>query len=93
MGSMIQQDVAEAIIGHEAYLTEVYRKHSEDDLAGFYKQAEPALLVFHAGEEVAALRKEVQNRDAQLQGLVNGLASDNLELREQNRQLSRLCNC
>jgi integrase len=87
MGSVIQQDVAEALIGHEAFLTEVYRRHSEEDLAEFYKEAEPALLIFHAAEEVSNLRKEVRERDKQLQQLVNGLAKDNLETRDQNRGL------
>ncbi len=89
MGSVIQQDVAEALIGHEAYLTEVYRRHSVEDLAKYYREAEPALLVFHAAEEISNLRKEVRKRDEQLQQLVNGLAKDNLEAREQNRELMR----
>lgn len=78
MGSMIPIDVAEALMRHEGYLTEVYRKYSEKELADFYKRGEPALLVFTEASEVQKLRLEIEERNKQLQNLVNGLTARNL---------------
>jgi uncharacterized protein YaaQ len=72
---------------HEGYLTEVYRRYSQEDLAKFYKQGEPTLLIFTEAEEVGRLRVEIEERNKQLQTLVNGLATENLELKS---RLSRV---
>ena len=81
MGTVIPVDVAEALMGHEQYLTEVYRRYTAEDLAKFYLQGEPALLVFTEAEEVGKLRAEVEEGKKQLQTLVNGLTAENLELK------------
>lgn len=81
MGTIIPVDVAEALMGHEEYLTEVYRRYSMEDLARFYLQGEPALLVFTEAEEVSRLRVEVEERNKQLQTLMNGLVTENLNLK------------
>jgi len=81
LGAVIPVDVVEALMGHEGYLTEVYRRYSMDDLAKFYKQGESALLIFTEAEEVGKLRAEVEDRNRQLQTLVNGLTAENLELK------------
>lgn len=81
LGSIIPVDVVEALMGHEAYLTEVYRRYSQEDLAKFYLQGEPALSIFTEAEEVSKLRVEVEEKSKQLQTLVNGLSTENLELR------------
>lgn len=81
LATVISVDVVEALMGHEGYLTEVYRKFSLEDLAKFYKQGESALLVFTEAGEVSKLKQEVEDRNRQLQVLVNGLTTENLELR------------
>jgi integrase len=92
LGSVIPVDVIEALMGHEKYLTEVYRKYSLEDLRKFYLKGESALLVFTDAAEVTKLRqeveehahkiqKEVDERNKTLQSLVNGLTSENLELK------------
>lgn len=88
MGSMIPVDVVEALMGHEGYLTEVYRRYSVEELAMFYKQGEPALLVFTEAQEVAKLRVEIEDRNKQLQTLVNGLTTENLEMKAKVNGLS-----
>jgi len=82
LGSVLPVDVVEALMGHEGYLTEVYRRYSHEDLARFYLQGEPAITVFAEAEEVAKLRVEVEERNRQLQALVNGLTAENLELKQ-----------
>jgi integrase len=81
MATVIPVDVVEALMGHEGYLTEVYRRYSLEDLAKFYKQGEHTLLVFADNEGVAKLRAEVEERNRQLQTLINGLVSENMELK------------
>lgn len=80
LGAVIPVDVTEALMGHEGYLAEVYRRYSMEDLAKFYLQGEPALLVFTEAEEVSKLKVEVEERNKQLQTLVNGITAENLEL-------------
>jgi hypothetical protein len=88
MGAVISVDVTEALMGHEGYLTEVYRKYSHEDLAKFYTQGEHALHVFTNGQEVGALRREVEAKNSQLQQVVNTLSIENLQIKDQLRQLT-----
>lgn len=81
LGAAISPDVVEALMGHEEYLEAVYRRHSVEDLARFYKQGEQALLVFTEAGEVSKLRKEVTEQRNQLQTIVNGLTAENMTLR------------
>lgn len=87
MGSVIPVDIVEALMGHESYLTEVYRKYSEEDLAKFYLQGEPALLTSPGAAEMGRLKKDLEERDRQLQRVISGLAAENVELRERLRDL------
>jgi len=87
MATVTPVDVVEALMGHEGYLTEVYRRYSLEDLAKFYKQGEHTLLVF-VGEEVSRLRAEIEERNRQLQTLINGLATENMELKTQVKHLT-----
>ena len=88
----IPVDVVEALMGHEGYLTEVYRRYTLEDLRKFYLKGESALLVFTDAAEVTKLRqeveehahkiqKEVDERNKTLQTLVNGLTTENLEMK------------
>ena len=69
-------------MGHEGYLTEVYRRYTLEDLAKYYLKGESALLVFTEAEDVTQLRKEIEERNNQLQSLANGLSLENLELKK-----------
>ena len=80
LGAVIPVDVVEALMGHEGYLTEVYRRYTVEDLAKFYLQGEPALLVFTESAEVIKLRQDVEERNKSLQTLVAGLSNKNLAL-------------
>jgi len=81
LGAVIPVDVVEALMGHEGYLTEVYRRYSIEELARFYRQGEPSLLIFTEAEEVSRLKEEIEERNRQLQALINGLTTENLELK------------
>jgi integrase len=73
-------DVVEALMGHEGYLTEAYRKYTIQDLAKFYLKGESALLVFTEAQEVTKLRKEVEERNHNLQKNFIDLSTKNLTL-------------
>ncbi len=96
LGAVIPVDVVEALMGHEGYLTEVYRRHSMEDLAKFYKQGEHALLVFTESGEVSKLREEVVQQKDQLQALLNGMTAENMVLKarleQQELEISKLKN-
>ena len=75
-------------MGREGYLTEVYRRYSMEDLASFYKKGESSLLVFTDGAETSKLRVEIEEKNKQLQTIINGLASENIELKGQVAKVS-----
>ncbi|MCW4037309.1 MAG: site-specific integrase, partial [Candidatus Bathyarchaeota archaeon] len=70
LGTVIPVDVVEALMGHEGYLTEVYRKYSQKQLGQFYLKGEHVLHVFTGSTEVNEIRREVKERNEQLQSLV-----------------------
>jgi integrase len=76
----IPVDVVEALMGHEGYLTEVYRKYSIDDLRKFYLKGESALLAFTEAQEVTKLRKEVEERNQSFKTNFIELTTKNLIL-------------
>jgi hypothetical protein len=87
LGTVIPVDVVEALMGHEGYLTEVYRRYSVEELAKFYKQGEHALLVFTESAEIGKLRQEIEEKNKQLQMFVNGLTAENLDLKNRFNQM------
>ena len=72
--------VVEALMGHEGYLTEVYRRYTLEDLRKFYLKGEFALLVFTEAQEVTKLRKEVEERNSKLQNNFIEISTKNLTL-------------
>ncbi len=82
LAKVIPVDIVEALMGHEGYLTEVYRRYSLEDLAKFYLKGEPALLVFTDTQKVVELHKAIEEKNIQLQVLVNNLASENQSIKE-----------
>ena len=78
----IQIDVVEVLMGHEGYLTEVYRRYTQEDLAKFYKQGEHVLQVFGIDiKEISQMRDELKQDRDNLQRIVNGLTAENLEFK------------
>ena len=58
------------------------------DLARFYRQGEASVTVFTL-EDVSRLHEELQQQREQLQAIVNGLARENLELRERVKTVEK----
>lgn len=89
MGAVIPVDITEALMGHEGYLTEAYRKYSDSDLAKFYLKGEHSVMIFNEAAEIAKLREEVEQRNKQLQEVVNGVVSENLALKKELQELKK----
>jgi len=71
MGAVIPVDIVEALMGHEGYLTEVYRRYSEEQLAEFYLKGEDSLTVFKDHNGLSKLRKEIQQRNETYDEIIN----------------------
>lgn len=93
MATLIPVDIVEALMGHEGYLTEVYRRYTTEDLAKFYKQGESSLSVFSAGEDLK-FKQEFKEQNEELRKLVISLTSETQALKteslESKRQISRM---
>ena len=100
LGAVIPVGVVEALMGHEGYLTEVYRKYSVEDLAKFYLKGEPALLVFTDTQKVVELQKaikqknnelqkEIEEKNTRLQVLVNSLAIENQSMKNRLEEVEK----
>ena len=89
LATVIPVDVVEALMGHEGYLTEVYRRYSLEDLKKFYLKGEPSLLVFTDTQKVVDLHKQIEEKNTQLQVLVNSLASENQNMRLENQKIKK----
>lgn len=87
----ISVDMAEALMGHQGYLTEVYRKYPEPEktLSEFYKQNEHLLLIFTDTSEIVKRQNELEERNRQLQQIINGLVYENMQLKTKLNELER----
>jgi integrase len=85
MGQVIPVDVTEALMGHEGYLTEVYRRYSVEDLAAYYKQGEHTLTVFGLTE--ANKFKELEEANKAFQTQLAKMVNENEALKAQINDL------
>jgi integrase len=89
MATLIPLDVVEALMGHEGYLTEIYRKYSIEDLEKFYLQGEPSVSIFSSSEDIVKLKKEIEEKNLQLQNIINGLVSENLAFKQKISEMEK----
>jgi integrase len=77
LGSVMLSDFVEALMGHEEYLAEVYSRHSIEEIAEKYKEAEHALAIF-------------SDTALETQNLKERLAEKEKEVSEQNKKIDSL---
>ena len=65
----IPRDVVEALMGHEAYLTEAYRRYDEKQLAEMYKDGIENLAVFETPGDVSDIREQLAQKDKEIREL------------------------
>lgn len=88
LGLVIPYDIVEALMGHEGYLQDVYKKYPnpEKTLAEYYVKGEHALLVFAESEEVTKIRGEIEKGKTELQETLNLVMKENIMLKAENEQ-------
>jgi len=64
MATVVPVDIVEALMGHKGYLTKVYRRYTEEQLAKFYEQGETTVTVFGSVEEALEVKKDVRELEA-----------------------------
>ena len=82
MATVIPVDVVEALMGHEGYLTTVYRKHSQEQLEEFYLRAEHTVLIFAETGDITKLKKEMEESHGKLVDTITDLNTDKRELKK-----------
>jgi methyl-accepting chemotaxis protein len=87
MTTVIPLDIVETLMGHEGYLTTVYRKHSQEQLAEFYMRAEHTVLIFAETGDVTKLKKEMEESHDKLVDTITGLNTDKRELKNRVTEL------
>lgn len=76
------KDVAEALVGHEGYLTGAYRRYTPEELAEEYKKIEPAIRIFAtAAEDTGNVRRELLDKTNALEQVVHNLTVQNEQLK------------
>ncbi|MCD6465955.1 site-specific integrase [Candidatus Bathyarchaeota archaeon] len=83
-------DLTEALMGHEGYLTEVYRKYPnpEKELGEFYKKHMHELCVFDAsGLEDIKIEQKVNEKVAVLRKTLEDVMAENLMLKRRVQEL------
>jgi hypothetical protein len=83
---MVNKGVPDVIVdfwlGHEVgEMAEAYKRAQYGDLRRIYLEMEPHISITAGGELEEKLRAEIDERNRQLQQLVNGLTAENLELK------------
>ncbi|MEM4721050.1 MAG: tyrosine-type recombinase/integrase [Candidatus Methanomethylicaceae archaeon] len=89
MGSTIPVDIVEALMGHEGYLTECYRKYSQEDLAQFYKKGEHSVTIFGNGKDMAKVKEEMEGIKKEFADRLAYLTGRNMELERRLEHLRK----
>jgi phosphoglycerate-specific signal transduction histidine kinase len=81
----VSVDMAEALMGHSAYLTDVYRKYAnpEETLGEFYKKVESSLEIF------GTTNTELKEKTEKLRKNFDNLYSENVSLKQQIGELEK----
>ena len=59
-------DVAEALMGHEGYLTDAYRRYSVEQLGEMYLKGVHAVTVFEGSADISDIKKQLKDKDDEL---------------------------
>jgi electron transfer flavoprotein alpha subunit len=83
---VIKVDIIEELMGHEGYLTQEYRKHTDEELAKAYVQGESTLTIFGTTINLEQIQQQVDakvdDKVEALQKVISNFAVENLELRK-----------
>jgi integrase len=86
LGSVINADVVEALMGHEGGIQAIYRRYTPEDLSRFYSQGEAALAIM-ADSQAIQKAKEIEKENETLRGMLSKMETDTREQRESIRKI------
>ena len=89
MATEIPVDIVEAIMGHEGYLTEVYRRHDVKGLAKFYMRAEHTVLVFGNTGDLTKIKAELETEKNDLTERNTAFQKWFIEVKQENAELKK----
>jgi hypothetical protein len=80
----IPEVVAEALAGHDAYLSEAYRRYSEKQMADFYMKGVNSLLVFEReNKDMSKVQEQLSEKDKEITELnqkYNSIKLDHIQM-------------
>jgi len=76
-------DIVEALMGHEGYLTEAYRRYTKAQMAEYYLKNEHYITIAQ-NQSVEAIKKEITN---EMNEAIKGLVVENQGLQSKNKEL------
>ena len=78
----VPDSIVDFWLGHEiGEMAEAYKRGMAEDLKRIYLEKEPFISISTGGELEEKLRSEIDEKNRQLQTLVNGLSVENMDLR------------
>ncbi|MBC7113330.1 MAG: tyrosine-type recombinase/integrase [Candidatus Methanomethyliales bacterium] len=87
-GKGVPRTVVDFWLGHEiGEMAEAYQEAQFEDVKRMYLEREPFISINTGGELEEKLRREIDEKNRQLQSLVNGLTAENLELKQRMQKL------
>lgn len=86
---VIPTEIPEALAGHRGYLSGAYRRYTEEQLADYYRQAEPQLSVM-APAEVREIQSEFRSRMQAHSEILENLVSENIALKKRLEVIEEL---
>lgn len=76
-------DIVEALMGHEGYLTEAYRRYTKAQMAEYYLKNERYITIAQ-NQSVEAIKKEITS---EMNEAIKGLVVENQGLQSKNKEL------
>jgi len=89
MATEIPVDIVEALMGHEGYLTEVYRRHTAKDLAKFYARGEHTVMVFGNIGELTKIKGELEKEKNDLSDRNVVFQKWFIEVKQENAEIKK----
>lgn len=80
-------DIVEALMGHEGYLTQAYRRYTRDQVAEYYKKAEGMITLQLPAKEIGKATEEIRAEMHDQQQSIAHLAIKNEQLERELQSL------
>ena len=80
--SGIPEAVYQKLEGHEGYLSNSYKRYTEQELAEAYQKGVKSLLVFETAPDLTGINEELKEKDKRIEDLEKKLDSMNQTLLE-----------